>query len=161
MPELTITDLISKGNSHSPSKGKGVELGCPWNKQKKIRFEPKQTETRSVSVVCWFVSWNKKQKNSVCFGVSNLYRNNWTKQNCFETTLKLLKNTKICSLSNCFSWSSVCFGSIETLKLSVSVKNRNNQNRLFRNKPKQTETNQNNHSLIDAWPRPDLLKTSL
>jgi hypothetical protein len=31
------------------------------------------------------------------------------------------KNSKICSLSNCFGWSSVCFGSIETSKLSVSV----------------------------------------
>ncbi len=32
-----------------------------------------------------------------------------------------VKNNKICSLSNCFGWSSVCFGSIETSKLSVSV----------------------------------------
>jgi hypothetical protein len=32
-----------------------------------------------------------------------------------------VKNNKICSLSNCFGWSFVCFGSIETLKLSVSV----------------------------------------
>jgi hypothetical protein len=30
-----------------------------------------------------------------------------------------VKNCKICSLSNCFGWSSVCFGSIETSKLSV------------------------------------------
>jgi hypothetical protein len=32
-----------------------------------------------------------------------------------------VKNGKICSLSSCFGWSSVCFGSIETSKLSVSV----------------------------------------
>jgi hypothetical protein len=32
-----------------------------------------------------------------------------------------VKNCKICSLSNCFGWSSVCFGSIETSKLSLSV----------------------------------------
>jgi hypothetical protein len=32
-----------------------------------------------------------------------------------------VKNNKICSLSNCFGWSPVCFGSIETSKLSVSV----------------------------------------
>jgi hypothetical protein len=51
-----------------------------------------------------------------------------------------VKNNKICAVSNCFSWSSVCFGSIETSKLSVSVQKRNNQNKLFRNKPKQTET---------------------
>ncbi len=54
------------------------------------------------------------------------------------------KDQKICSLSNCFGWSSVCFGSIETSKLSVSVQNQNNRNKQFRNKPKQTETNQNN-----------------
>jgi hypothetical protein len=38
-----------------------------------------------------------------------------------------------------FGWSSVCFISIETLKLSVSVKKRNNRNKLFKtnqNKPK-------------------------
>jgi hypothetical protein len=56
-------------------------IGCPRNKQKKFRFEPKQTETRSVSVVFRFVSWNQKQKISVCFGVSNLSRNNCNKQN--------------------------------------------------------------------------------
>ena len=36
-------------------------------------------------------------------------------------TQNFLKNTKICSLSNCFVWSSVCFDSIETSKLSVLV----------------------------------------
>jgi hypothetical protein len=55
-----------------------------------------------------------------------------------ETTLNFLKNTKICSLSNCFHWSSVCFGSIETSKLSVSIQKRN---KLFQNKLKQTEKN--------------------
>ncbi len=34
-------------------------------------------------------------------------------------------------LSNCFGCSSVCFGSIETSKLSVSVLNRNNRNKRF------------------------------
>ncbi len=38
-----------------------------------------------------------------------------------ETTRNFMKSTKICSLSNCFGWSSVCFSSIETSKLSVSV----------------------------------------
>jgi hypothetical protein len=52
-----------------------------------------------------------------------------------KTTLNFLKNNKICAVSKCFSWSSVCFSSIETSKLSVLVQKRNN-----RNKPKQTET---------------------
>jgi hypothetical protein len=42
-----------------------------------------------------------------------------------------MKNYHICSLSNCFGWSSVCFGSIETPKLSVSVQKRNNRNKHF------------------------------
>ncbi len=54
-------------------------------KKKNFRFEPKQTETRSVSRLFRFVSWNPKKNFSVCFGVSNLYRNNRNKQNSFET----------------------------------------------------------------------------
>ena len=42
-----------------------------------------------------------------------------------------VKNCKICSLSNCFGRSSVCFRSIETSKLSVLVKKRNNRNKRF------------------------------
>ncbi len=42
-----------------------------------------------------------------------------------ETTLNLMKNTKICFLSNCFACSSVCFGSIQAPKLSVSVQKQN------------------------------------
>ncbi len=57
-------------------------VGCPRNKQKYISV---RTETRSVSRLFWFVSWNQKLKLSVCFGVSKLYQNNWNKQNCFVT----------------------------------------------------------------------------
>ncbi len=58
-----------------------LEIGCPRN-EKKISV---QTETRSVSCLVRFVSWNQNFFSSVCFGVSNLYRNNWNKQNWFET----------------------------------------------------------------------------
>ncbi len=60
-----------------------TRVSSKW-KKKKIRFEPKQTETRSVSRLFRFVSWNQKKNFSVSFGVSNLYRNNRNKQNCFE-----------------------------------------------------------------------------
>ncbi len=70
-----------------------------------------------------------------------------------KITLNFHKNTKICSLSNCFGWSSVCFGSIETSKLSVSVKKRNNRNKLFRNKPKQTEKNRKNPKFSKKIPK--------
>ncbi len=58
------------------------QLGCPRNEKKKFRFEPKQTETRSVSRL-----FRETQKKifSVCFSVLNLYRNNRNKQNWFET----------------------------------------------------------------------------
>ncbi len=56
-----------------------------------------------------------------------------------ETTLNFHKNIKICSLSNCFGSSSVCFGSIKTSKLSVLVWKLNSRNKLFRKKPKQTK----------------------
>ncbi len=116
-----------------------------------IRLSLKQTNKISVRT--------KTNRNKICFGCVSICfvklktknfgffrcfeqsRNNWNKQNCFEqteTTINFLKNTKMCSLSNCSGWSSVCFGSIETSQLSVS---RNNRNKLFRNKPKQTETN--------------------
>ncbi len=69
-------------------------VGCPRINKNKFRFEPKQTETRSVSRLFWFVSWNQKQKISVCFGVSNLYRDNRNKQVCFVTNRKKPKQTK-------------------------------------------------------------------
>ncbi len=62
-----------------------LRLGCPRNEKKKFLFEPKHTETKSVSHLFRFVSWKQKKNFSVCFGVSNLYRNNRNKQNCFET----------------------------------------------------------------------------
>ncbi len=39
-----------------------------------------------------------------------------------ETTLNFLKNTKICSLSNCFGRSSVYFSSIETQYFGIEAK---------------------------------------
>jgi hypothetical protein len=60
------------------------------------RFEPKQTETRSVSVVFRFVLQNQKTFFwfvLVCFGVSDWYRNNQNKQNFVETNQKNLQKT--------------------------------------------------------------------
>jgi hypothetical protein len=63
----------------------GFRLGCPGNNKNKFWFEPKQTEKRSVLCLFRFVSRNQKQNISVCFGVSNLYRNKRNKQNYFVT----------------------------------------------------------------------------
>jgi hypothetical protein len=61
-----------------------------------FRFEPKQTENQSVSVVFRFVSRNQKTFFgfiSVCFGVLDWYRNNWNKQNFLKTNRKNLQKT--------------------------------------------------------------------
>ncbi len=50
-----------------------------------FRFEPKRTETQSVSVVFRFCFTKPKMNFSVCFDVSNMYRNNRKKHTCFET----------------------------------------------------------------------------
>jgi hypothetical protein len=71
------TSLLYMVNTRVSSKWKKKCFGS--------KFEPKQTETRSVSRLFRFVSWNQNKFFSVCFGVSNLYRNNRNKQNCFET----------------------------------------------------------------------------
>jgi hypothetical protein len=105
---------------------KDSKQGCPQN-EKKIWFEPKQTETRYVSV-CFvkpktidfdlfrFVSvfrtyFETTETNRIVSKQTKPNRNN----------LKFSENTKICSLSNCFGCCSVCFGSTETSKLAVSV----------------------------------------
>ncbi len=70
---------------------KNVRLGCPRNNF--FWFEPKQTETQSVSVVFRFVSRNQKTFFSVCFGVSDRYRNNRNKQNFHKTNRKNIQKT--------------------------------------------------------------------
>jgi hypothetical protein len=63
-----------------------------------FRFELKQTETQSVSVVFRFVSRNQKTFFwfiLVCFGVSDQYRNNRNKQNFLETNRKNLQKRSL------------------------------------------------------------------
>jgi hypothetical protein len=100
-------------------------------KKKNMRFEPKQTETRAVLVVFRFLFRETQIKKFgfvlVCFRVSNPYETTETnrtvsnKPKQTETTLNFLKNTKICSLSNCFSWSSVCFSLIKNQTLCFGI----------------------------------------
>ncbi len=79
------------------------DQGVLETNKNKFRFEPKQTETRSVSRLFRFVSVcfvKPKKIISVCFGFSNVYRNNRNKQNCnkpkqTKTTQHFMKNTQI------------------------------------------------------------------
>ncbi len=63
---------------------------------------------------------------SVCFDVSDRYRNNQNKQNLWYGELKRLIFLQICC---CFGLSFVYFGCFETLKLPVSILKRNNRNK--------------------------------
>jgi hypothetical protein len=110
---------------------------------------PQDFSEKYPNILSWvgllFVSVQSNHRNSLF-----LYRSETTETKCSETNRKnrknekneknekirknpkfSVKNGKICSLSNCFGWSSVCFGSIETSKLSISVLKRNNRNKLF------------------------------
>jgi hypothetical protein len=115
---------------------------CCFMKPKTNRTVSKQTETNrhnpkssekyqnmlSINlfrlVFCLF-RFNRNIE-TLCFGIEakqpKLFRNKpkLTETNRNNTKFSE-KNTKICSLSNCFGCSSVCFGSIETPKLSVTV----------------------------------------
>ncbi len=111
------------------------------SKQPKIKFgsyrnKPKQDLFR----VCFGLFCETKNKKFRFVSVFQTYiettKTNRTVLLQTETTLNFLKNSPKYSLSNCLVGSSVCFGSIETSKLSVSVTNRN---KLFRNKPKKTK----------------------
>jgi hypothetical protein len=98
---------------------------------------PKYALFQTVSVGLLFVSVQLKHRNSL-FGKEC----ETTETNCFEqtenkpkppeTTQNFLKNYQyMLSIKLCFGWCSICFGSIETPKLFVSVKKRNNRNKHF------------------------------
>ncbi len=97
-PRTCFCNGIMLQSKPPPQSGSpnGREVGCPRNKPIFFRFEPKQTETQSVLVVFRFVSQNQIKFFSVCFGVSDRYRNYQNKQNFVETNWKNLK--KKCSL---------------------------------------------------------------
>ncbi len=126
---LMMTYRTSMSNADGGTKG--IYLGCPRNEKKFSLRTETNWKTRSVLVVFRFVSWNQKLKISICFSLFQFVSVFWTYIETTETyrtvskqtktTQNFLKNTKICSLLNCFSWSSVCFGSIKTSNLAVSV----------------------------------------
>ncbi len=105
--------------------------------KKIFRLEPKQTETRSVSVGFRFVSWNQKLKVFVCFSVSNLYRNNRNKQNCFETNRRK-KNETTLNFMKILKYALYQTVSVGLLFVKVQLKYWNS---LFRYRSKTTEIN--------------------
>ncbi len=79
-----------RGNAHNRSATHS------WGVLETIKFFSVRTETQSVSVFFRFVSRNQKtffSVVSVCFGVSDQYRNNRNKQNFLETNRKKLEET--------------------------------------------------------------------
>jgi hypothetical protein len=123
--DMTSNEMEANSKIIIFSRHEHFKVRCPRNKQKKIRFEQRNKICFGCVSVCFVKPKTKKFGLSRCFEPiskqlkeTELLRN---KPKQTETTLNVLKNTQICSPSNGLGRSSVCFGSIETLKLSVSV----------------------------------------
>jgi len=102
---------------------------CPQNKTKKFPFEPKITESGSVSRLFRFIFKTNENFVSVCFGVSNVFWKNWYKQICFKMNRNKPKITLI-----------IAIAPIKKRSLfSCSFQNKPKQTDLFQNEPKQTE----------------------
>ncbi len=107
------------------------EVGCPRNNQICFRFEPKQTETQSVSVVFRFVSRNQKTFFSVCRKISKKRFILGGPRNSYFLFFSVRTETNrksicfgcfsVCFMQNQIIFSSVCFG--------VSDRYRNNRNK--------------------------------
>jgi hypothetical protein len=121
-------------NRKSTNRKVRSNVECPRNKQK--NFGSNRNKQNKIGFSCVSVCFEpiSKQPKQI-----ELFRNE-PKQT--ETTQNLLKNTKILSLSNCFGWSSVCFGSnrnIETLCFGIEAKQTVlKQTKTNRNKPEKT-----------------------
>jgi hypothetical protein len=85
-------------------------------KKKKFRFQQKQTETRSVSVVFQFVSRNQKN-NFGLFRFVSVFQNYIEITELFQYKQKQLEIPKYAL----YETDQVGFSSIETQKLAVSV----------------------------------------
>ncbi len=96
------------------------------SKQTKKKFGSNRNKTNKICFGCVSVCFVKPKPNIFglfrCFKpISKQLKQTELFQNKPKQPKILQKNTKICSLSNHFGWPSVCFGSKETSKLSVSV----------------------------------------
>ncbi len=120
----------------APPRDQVVQVGCPRNKQKKIRFEPKQTETKSVPVFVSVCFVKPKTKNVGLFWgfepiskqskQSELLRN---KPKQTETTLNFHKIPKY-----------ALYHTVSVGILFVLVKSKH-RNSLFRYRSEATKTN--------------------
>ncbi len=84
---------------------------------------PNILSTKLFRLVFCLFRFNRNVK-ARCFGIefetteTNCFDTNRNKPKQPETSQNFMKNTKICSLSNCFGWSSVCLGSIVSVSVS-------------------------------------------
>ncbi len=136
-----------------------------FSKRKKIWFEPKQTETRSVLVVFGFVSWNQKQKFSVCFGLFWCFK--LISKNSKQTELSKQTKTTLNFLKKATKYALFQTVSVGLLFVSVQSKHRIS---LFRyrsektktncfNQTKQTETTRDNPKFYGKIPKYPLYQT--
>ncbi len=124
--------------------------------KKKLAKRPVSSRNKPKRDLFRFVSWNQKQKFSVCFDVSNLYRNNRNKQNCFKSNRN--KPKIFWKIPKYALYQTVSVGLLFVLVQSkhgnslFQYRIRNNQNKMFRNKPEQIETTRNNTKFYEKIP---------
>jgi hypothetical protein len=118
MPKYALYQTVSVGLLFVSVQSKQTQNNLIFSE--KI---PKYALYQTVTVGLLLVSFNRNIK-TLCFGIETkqpkqtVSKQTKTNQNNPKFSLK---NTEICSLSNCFGCSSFYFGLIKTLKLSVSV----------------------------------------
>jgi hypothetical protein len=81
-------------------------------------FSKGSTNIKDVGEVTLNQVWGGGGKEEQFMWEQKRNKKNEKKRKNRKNPKSFVKNNKICS---CFGWSSVCFGSIETSKLSVSV----------------------------------------
>ncbi len=111
--------IIILGSMLPVGVGGGGSVSNVSSKQTNKNFDLNRNKICFGCVLVCFV----KSKTKI-FGLFRCFELISKQTDCFETNRnnpKFSEKYQICSLSNCFGWSSVCFSSIETSKHSVSV----------------------------------------
>jgi len=94
--DILLYTIMKKRHNH---KIFTVYIHVHKTNKKKFRFEPKITETGSVSRLFRFIFETNENFVSVCFGVLNVFWKNWNKQICFKMNRNKPKMTLIIAIA--------------------------------------------------------------
>ena len=94
--DILLYTIMKKRHNHEIFT---VYIHVHKTNKKKFRFEPKITETGSVSRLFRFIFETNENFVSVCFGVLNVFWKNWNKQICFKMNQNKPKMTLIIAIA--------------------------------------------------------------